>query len=179
MHKQKLKKGDVYTVALTQGKGLIQCVNVGSATELDIIRVIPGIYYEIDIDTLPDVVRQKELFFTQVPIEYAVTDGLISFVGNFRIPKGSKAPRYYRDRHTDRREFLGWHIVDSRSLKRRFVKALTPKEQTLSPWGTISLPLLVGSIENAWTPTNWVDNTPEFQMPSHVEEESKKPQMNN
>ena len=76
-------------------------------------------------------------------------------VGNFRVPNGSEAPRYYRTEHTIGHDFLGWHIVDSKTLKRKFVDKLSEDDLKHSPWGMISIPDIVERIETNWDINEW------------------------
>ena len=42
-----VKLGDVYTLELTDGIGLLQCVKEAEKTELEVIRILPGSYKQI------------------------------------------------------------------------------------------------------------------------------------
>jgi len=150
-----IRKGDVFSLSLTNGIGFIQCVKEAPPKDSEIIRIISGVYDEksdLDID---QIVLQKELFFSQLPLKYALRKKMIHFVGNFSVPKDSEAPKYYRDTHVIRSEFLGWHIVDSETLQHRLVAKLSPEEKKLSPWGMFSIPDIVERIESNWTPLEW------------------------
>ena len=147
--------GDVFKLQLSNGIGFIQCVKLAPETEWEIIRVLPGIYLK---DGDAEIASQKkELFFSELPLKYALRtrNKLVVFVGNFRVPKGSEAPRYYRDEHTRGHEFLGWHIVDSKTLKRKFVEKLSEEDLRLSPWGMISLTDIAERIETNWDIDEW------------------------
>jgi len=151
----KIRKGDVFSLNLTNGIGFIQCVKETPPKESEIIRIVPGVYNkESDLD-IDQIVLRKELFFSELPLKYALRKKMIHFVGNFSVPKDSEAPKYYRTEHVIRTEFLGWHIVDSETLHRRLVAKLSPEEKKLSPWGMFSIPDIVERIENNWTPLDW------------------------
>ena len=157
-YKNKLPKisiGAVYSISLTHGIGFIQYVKRGSRTRCETIRVLPGSYCKIKEIDISNIVKQKELFFTQIPLQHAIHKKLITFIGNHSIPKGSDAPRYYRDKEFLGNNFAGWQIVDDKTLKQRVVKELSNKELSLSPYGTTSFPDLVECIENGWTPEVW------------------------
>ena len=151
----KIAKGDMFSLSLTNGIGFIQCVKETQPKESEIVRIIPGVYdKESDLD-ISQIAMQKELFFSQLPLKYALRKKMIHFVGNFSVPKDSEAPKYYRDMHVIRTEFLGWHIVDSETLHHRLVEKLSEEEKKLSPWGMTSIPDIVEHIENNWTPLDW------------------------
>ena len=151
----KVKKGDVFSIELTQGFGLIQCVEESSGDEVEFYRALPGSYDKIEDAMLDELVRQKELFFSNMPMRYALKNKDISFLGNSEIPEGSEVPKYFRTKHVVRSNYLGWHIVDRFTLNRRLVENLSTEEQSLSGWGSISIPDLVERIENNWTPMEW------------------------
>jgi len=157
MAKVDTKLGNVYSVDLTQGVGLIQCVKVGGEGKFDIIRILPGSYDKNDLsaDRLTSLVSQKELFYTLSPIKHAVGKKMFSFIGNYAIPRGSESPKYFKNKIIVRSEFKGWHIVEEATWKRRFVQELSSEESLLSSWGMISVPDIVERIENNWTPKEW------------------------
>lgn len=152
----KVKIGDVFSLKLTDGIGLIQCVKETGEAESEKIRVLPGIFSVVNETTIRDAILSKELFFIELPLKYALRKKLIERVGNYQIPDGSECPKYFREEHIIRTDFLGWHIVDTETWHRRLVKELSPEEQMLSPWGMISIPDIVERIESNWTPLEWV-----------------------
>lgn len=155
MRLPKIEFGDVFQVFLTKGYGFVQCVKEASKTECEIIRILPGVYNEKDINDVGKIVEKKELFFLQLPLKYAVKQKLLKPIGKFYVPFASVAPRFFRTEHIIGTEFIGWHIVDSETLQRRLVKKLSVEEQRLSEWDIISIQDLVEKIENGWTPENW------------------------
>lgn len=151
-----VKYGDVFQVSLSNGYGFIQCVKEAPKTECEIIRALSGVYNERDIENLDKIVEKKELFFLQLPIKYAIKQGLIKPMGKFSVPVGSEAPRFFRTEHVIGAESVGWHIVDSETLQRSFVKELSLEDRELSEWDIISIPDLAEKIETGWTPKNWI-----------------------
>lgn len=147
--------GDVFLITLTSGYGLIQCVQVAPETEVEIIRALPGAYNESDLSRIETLIGQKELFFQQLPVKYAVKKKLLTPLGNFPVPADSAAPRFFRTEHIIGTEMIGWHIVDSRTLQLRLDRRLSPEEQKLSEWGMTSIPDLAERIETGWTPEDW------------------------
>lgn len=155
MRLPKVEYGDVFQLSLTNGYGFIQCVKEAPKTECEIIRAIPGIYNEISVQEIDRIVSQKELFFLQLPVKYAVKQKFFKYIGKFPVPNGSDAPRFFRTEHFIGKEFVGWHIVDSETLQIRLAKKLTSEEQNLSEWDIISIPDLAEKIETGWTPEHW------------------------
>lgn len=147
--------GDVFLITLTNGFGILQCVQTASKTEIEIIRALPGIYSEVDLTSIEPLVGKKELFFQQLPVKYAVKQKLLTPLGNYPVPADSAAPRWFRTEHIIGSEMIGWHIVDSRTLQLRLVNRLSPKEQKFSEWGIIGIPDLAERIETGWTPMEW------------------------
>ncbi|MHC1693916.1 MAG: hypothetical protein AB9835_01275 [Eubacteriales bacterium] len=91
-----VKYGDVFKLPLKNGFGLIQCVEETDVTQCEIIRVLSGIYDENEIITnYKDILRQKEAFFTSIPLKYALKSRYIKFVINAPVPKCEKLHRYF------------------------------------------------------------------------------------
>lgn len=153
----KIKKGDVFSLSLTNGFGLIQCVKEAARTEMETVRVLPGVFKFINNELVNDVILGKELFFISLPLKYAAKEGFISQIDNHPIPENSECPRYFRTKHVIKNEFVGWHIVDSETLYRDLVSTLSQEQKLLSPWGMISFPDIVERIENNWTPCEWYE----------------------
>lgn len=131
MRLPKVDYGEVYQVSLTNGYGFVQCVKEASKTECEIIRVLPGIYGEKDIHFIEKIVENKELFFLQLPVKYAVKQKLLRSMGKFTVAIDSRAPRFFRTEHIIGTDFVCWHIVDSETLQIRAVKNLSPEEKKL------------------------------------------------
>lgn len=151
----RIENGDVFKIKLTTGYGLIQCVKKSTSTECEIIRVLRGVHQDINDRLVSAVIGSLELFFALIPLKYALKSKMILYVTNHPIPVVSEAPKYFRDKHIIRSDFLGWDIVDSETLQRKLVQDLTKEEQELSPWGIFSIPDLVERIEESWVPANW------------------------
>lgn len=75
------------------------------------------------------------MFFIQFPLKYALKKKFITKIGNYYIPQSLKVPQYYRSKHIIRGEFIGWHIVDSKTYERELVKELTDEQiKIISIW---------------------------------------------
>ena len=152
----KIKYGDVFEIETPKGKGYFQCVKEASATEVEIIRILPGIYsMQEDVD-MNSLVEENELYFIQFPLKYALKKKCIKLIGNFKIKDEVKVPRYYRSMHKIGTEFICWHIVDSETLQRRSVDELSEEEKRLSPWGSWNDTLLAERMANGWSLDNWI-----------------------
>lgn len=152
----KIKYGDVFEIETSKGKGYFQCVKEAEATEFEIIRILPGIYSmpeDVDINSL---VKEKELYFIQFPLKYALKKKSIKLIGNFKVRDGVIVPRYYRSMHKTGTEFICWHIVDSETLQRRSVYKLSEEEKRLSPWGSWNDTLLAERMANGWSLGDWI-----------------------
>ena len=152
----KIKYGDVFEIETPKGKGYFQCVKEASATEVEIIRILPGIYsMQEDVD-MNSLVEENELYFIQFPLKYALKKKCIKLIGNFKIKDEVKVPRYYRSMHKIGTEFICWHIVDSETLQRRSVDELSEEEKRLSPWGSWNDTLLAERMANGWSLDTWI-----------------------
>lgn len=152
----KIKYGDVFEIETPKGKGYFQCVKEAAATEVEIIRILPGIYSmqeNVDINSL---VEENELYFIQFPLKYALKKKCIKLIGNFKVKDEVIVPRYYRSMHKIGTEFICWHIVDSETLQRRSVDELSEEEKRLSPWGSWNDTLLAERMADGWSLDNWI-----------------------
>ncbi|BCJ93590.1 hypothetical protein acsn021_11590 [Anaerocolumna cellulosilytica] len=152
----KVRYGDVFQLELTNGYGYIQSVKEAQRAECEIVRVLSGVYCESDVSKLTNIVSSKEAFFAQIPVKYALKQNILKPMGNYPVPSGSEAPRFYRTEHTIGTEFVCWHIVDSVSLQRRSAKELSAEEKKLSEWDIVSIPVLVEKLETGWVPEMWI-----------------------
>ena len=55
----KVEKGEVFTLCLTNGFGLIQCVKEAPETESEKIRVLPGIFHDVNEEVVRNAVSGK------------------------------------------------------------------------------------------------------------------------
>jgi len=126
---KKIKCGDVFEIGTKNGKAFFEYAKEPPATECEVIRILPGIYKESEIIDFNTLTEEKELFFIQFPLKYAVKQKSVKFIGNYRIPEAVSIPKYYRDKHIVKGEFLSWHIIDSDTLQIRSVKELSDEEK--------------------------------------------------
>lgn len=152
----RIKYGDVFEIATNKGFGYFQCVKEAPATECETIRIFPGTYENIEEANLENLVNEKELYFIQFTLKYAVKKKCIKLIGNFKVPEQVVVPQYYRDKHIVRGEFISWHIIDSETLKIRSVKELSDDEKKLSQSGIWNDTLLAERMAEGWTLDKWV-----------------------
>ena len=151
-----VKYGDVFELATTMGMAYFQCVKETPVTESEIIRIFPGVYKDVISAKLDELAKQQEIFFVQFPVKYGVRKNVIKFVGNFNVPENTVVPKYYRDKHIVKGEFISWHIIDIQTLKIESVRELSEEHRKLSPAGMWNDTLLAERIAEGWTPEKWV-----------------------
>jgi hypothetical protein len=152
----KIKCGDVFEIKTSKGYGYFQCVKEAPATDVEIIRIFPGVYTNEGEANLNRLVGEKELYFIQFPLKYAVKKKCVRLVGNFSVSNAVIAPRYYRSMHKIGTDFVCWQIVDSQTLQRRSVDVLSNEEKKLSPWGAWNDTLLAERIAEGWCLEQWI-----------------------
>ena len=153
---KRVKNGDVFEISTKRGIAYFQCVKEAKPTECEVIRILPGVYSIDQIKNLDELVKQDEVFFIQFPLKYAVKQNCVRLIGNYPVPEQVKLPKYYRDKHIVKGEFVSWHIVDAKTLKIRAVKELSEEEKHLSPAGIWNDTLLAERIAEEWKPDDWV-----------------------
>lgn len=151
----RIKYGDVFEIATSKGFAYFQCVKEALATECETIRILPGTYENIEEANLENLVSEKEQYFIQFTLKYAVKQKCVKFIGTFKVPEHVVVPQYYRSKHIVRGEFICWHIIDSETLQRRSVEKLSNDEKKLSEWGIWNDTLLSERIAEGWTLDKW------------------------
>jgi hypothetical protein len=152
----KVKCGDIFEITTTKGYGYFQCVKETPVEESETIRILPGVYQDVNEAKLDTLVNEKELYFISFPLKYALKKECVRYVGNFKVPASITVPKYYRDILKIKGKFICWHIVDSETLQRRSVEKLSEDEKRLSPWGSWNDTLLAERIAEGWTLDKWV-----------------------
>jgi hypothetical protein len=124
--------GDVFSIDTSKGKAILQFCHINKEIE-ELIRLIPGLYKFLP--AIEQIILKEELFLVCYPLKTAYNKGLITFLGNYNLPKGFKIPKYFRTPVTDDNgNILGWHIVNYKTWKRKKVKKLSKDQKKLSPW---------------------------------------------
>lgn len=148
----KIIPGEVFSIKTSKGYGFLQFIE-NNDMGIQIVRVLEPLKQE-------KFVTQKETDIKErYVIGFAVTAALkrkiIDRAVVLKIPDHFKTPKETRTKHMIRGEFLGWHIVNQKTLKRRLVYSLTPKEIELSPSGCPNDTLLIEWLETDWRLENW------------------------
>jgi len=149
----KIELGDVFEINTNKGKAYFQCVKIDKVRG-DLINVFNKLYNERP-PSIDKVINVKDHYFIGFPLSAAYKRKLVEKVGNIPLPNDFELPKYMRDKHVIRREFLGWHIVDVSTLKRQFVEELSPEQKQLSPIGIYNDTLLKEMLERGWNLENW------------------------
>lgn len=150
-----IKFGDIFEINTKIGFAYFQCVEESISTESELIRILPGTYLnELDID-FNELIQKQEVYFIQFPLKYAMKKKIVRKIGNYIVPKTVVVPTSCRSKHLVRGEFLGWHIVDRKTLRMQLIKELSEEQLKLSPCGMWNDTLIIERIENGWTLDNW------------------------
>ena len=137
----KIEAGEVFAIMTNRGYGFFQFIesdNLGIET----IRVLEPIKAKNEINQ--NEVDHKERYVVGFVVKAALRKKLIERSGLFKIPNNFNVPTKARTEHTIRGEFLGWHIVEKKTLKRELKQRLTVEELMLSPHGIPNDTLLTG-----------------------------------
>ena len=102
-----------------------------------------------------DEINLKERYSVHFVVKAAHRKKIIERVGKFKIPIDYKVPTKARTEHNVRGEFLGWHIVDQKTLKRELKQKLNMEEILLSPHGNPNDSLLIEWLETDWKLESW------------------------
>lgn len=148
----KIKEGDIFEIETPEGRGYLHYIHKDS-TIGELVRVLPGLYAErpSDVSSLAALKERYMIFF---PLSAAYKRKIVERIGSYPADNFSM-PKYMRDDHNVRGEFLGWHIIDTSTWHRQLVTALTPEQKKLSPWGVWNDTLLVKNLINDWSLEKW------------------------
>lgn len=152
----KIKKGDVFEIVTSRGMGYFQCVQETPANKSELIRVLKGVFQNEKAANVEKLVAENEAYFIQFPLKYGVKKKIIRYVGNYPFPTNLIVPRFFRDKHVVRGEFISWHIIDSETLMIETVKQLSDDQKKLSPFGMWNDTLLAERISNDWCLEDWI-----------------------
>lgn len=149
----KVDLGDIFEIGTEKGKAYFQCINIDKE-RCDTIKVFNKLY-DVRPLNIEEVTHESDCYFVGFPLGAAHRRKLVEKVGNLPLSKDFKLPEYTRDKHVIRKEFLGWHIVNTSTLKRQFVKELSAAQKQLSPCGVWNDTLLKEMLERGWNLKNW------------------------
>lgn len=148
----KIKIGDVFSIETKKGTVYFEYVyekkSLGS-----LLKIYSGIHNEsISID---EILLLKERFYVFFPLKAAKNRKIVFKVG-FNSGFKEYLPKYMRNEDYNREgDFVGWEIVNTTSLKRKYRKSLRFGFKNLSPWGIWNDTLLIEVLESDFSSTNW------------------------
>ncbi len=147
----KIEIGDVFELNTKKGKAYFQCVNKDKL-RCDTIKVFNKIYTERQI--INKAVEIEDYYFIGFALSAALNKNLVEKVGNISLGN-FELPKYMRSKLVIGGKFLGWHIIDVKTLKRQLVETLSSEQKKLSPWGIWNDTLLKERLEKGWNLDNW------------------------
>jgi hypothetical protein len=148
----KIKEGEVFSIKTKIGFGFLQYIST-SDLGIELVRVLEPIKQTSQITQ--DEINQKERFSVHFVVKAALRKKIIERTGEFKIPTEYEVPIKARTEHKVRGEFLGWDIVDQKTLKRELKQVLTKDDLSLSPHGHPNDTLLIEWLETNWRLENW------------------------
>lgn len=148
----KIQEGEVFAIETKNGFGFLQYI-MPDQFGIEITRVLEPIkphnelsQYDVDL---------PERFTIHFVINAALRKKLIYRTGVFQIPTNYVVPSKAREKHRIRGEFLGWHIIDQKTLKRELKQVLSPEDLKLPFHGHPNDTLLREYLETDWRLENW------------------------
>lgn len=150
--------GNVYAIETSIGYGLFQCVAPYVATRdpgIDVVRVLQTVIRDINA-FMPQLLEEKERYYTQMIVCEAERRKLITLIGNFPLPKLAKAPKKYRRlEYVPHRNIRDWYIIDAKTLKMKIVPEITDEFLRLSSSAIWNVAYLRERIEEDWRLEDW------------------------
>ncbi len=149
---KRIKLGDVFEINTPKGKAYLHYIHKHEILGA-LIRVLSGLYANrpVDFDML---VSSKERYMIFFPLSAANNRNIVEWVSSYPV-NNFDMPRFMRNSHIIRGEFLGWHIVDTETLHRKLVKNLTTEQKKLSPYGIWNDTLLIERLVDNWSLEKW------------------------
>ncbi|WP_437922381.1 hypothetical protein [Sphingobacterium sp. LRF_L2] len=126
----RIKVGDIFEIDTPKGKAYLHYIHKDPVT-VALVRVLQGLHSERPAN-FEELAEQKERYLISFPLGPAASRKIVERVGFYSASEFSK-PKFMRQQHNVRGEFLGWHIVDTDTLHRQLVKTLTVEQKELSP----------------------------------------------
>ena len=145
--------GDVFRIKTKIGFAFFQYIETDD-TGTDYIRILDYISNS-EAEIKQDDINKIEKWHIGFTIKPAIRKKIIEKVGNFEIPPNYKVPEFARTEHNIRGNFLGWFIVNRKTLQRELKEKLNTDELKLSPFGFMNDTLIIEKIEQNWKLENW------------------------
>jgi hypothetical protein len=147
----KINLGDVFKIKTSEGFGYLHFVFLHKEKEM--VKIFCNSKIN-DLNVSEFIVTSQDYFLIFFPVSAAFRKKIITKVGNVNT-QNFAMPQYMRSVHTIRGAFLGWHIVDTTTLKLQLVKSLNAEQKKLSSWGTWNDTLLIEQLDIGWNLEMW------------------------
>ena len=148
----KISPGDVFKISTKIGFGFMQYVE-SSDLGIEHVRILDFISERGDISV--EDVNRPERWNIDFPLKKALSRNLVNKVSHFSLPPNFKIHEYARIEHNIKGEFLGWFIVNRKTLQRELKKKLSADELKLSPHGIMNDTLIKEYLEKNWSLEEW------------------------
>jgi hypothetical protein len=148
----KIEIGEVFSIKTKKGFGFFQYVG-DSTSNAQIIRVLEPIKETLELTQ--SEINFHERFIIEFPLKAAFNRKIVGKISKFDLPDSFEIPSKSRSRHTVQGEFLGWFIVDNKSLQRELKRELSENDLKLSPNGIFNDTLLIDYLDKDWRLDNW------------------------
>jgi hypothetical protein len=145
--------GEILEVSTPNGLVYLHVAARDNSEGMDFVRVLPGVFPQrpSDFEALVDT---QELCYLQLPTGPFIRMKFAVRVGNI-VRDFLKRPELMREAQFGPEGFRGWHIIDTRTLKRTFVRTLTEDQKKLSTPGTPTFNGLLSIIEIGLPTDQW------------------------
>jgi hypothetical protein len=148
----KLTSGDVFRIKTENGYGFMQYIET-THLGVEYVRVLD---FMSDSEELSiSEVYKKERWCIEFCLKIAARRKIVSKVANFGIPVNFETALFARTEHNIKDEFLGWFIVNRKTLQRELKKNLSDEELKLSPFGVMNDTLIKEYLECDWKLDDW------------------------
>jgi len=147
-----INQGEVFAINTSLGFGFIQYVGLLD-NGVELIRLLEPVKQTNELSQTE--VNILERFSIQFLVRVASKKKLIKSVGLFAIPKNYSIPKNARTPHIVKGEFLGWHIVNVKTLKIELKETLSKNDLALSPYGIFNDTLIIEYLEKDWRLEYW------------------------
>lgn len=149
---KRIKVGDIFEINTPKGKAYLHYIYKDQKIG-DLIRILPGLYSERPI-SFDKLASSKEKFMVFFPLSAANKQKIVEHVSHYPANNFEK-PKFMRNDHIIRGQFIGWHIINTETWERQLVKTLTPEQKKLSPWEVWNDTILIENLIDDWSLEKW------------------------